>query len=337
MTERKTVLLLPGQGAQRERMGVELYGRQPAFTVCADSLFQALGSDGDQLAAQWRRPPPNPALDDVGVAQALLLVVGCALGTAVRGLAGGPDILLGHSAGELAAACLAGVFAPEALVRLLAARSRTLHSDGRGGMLAVAAAPDELPEPFEPGVALAAVNGPRHCVLAGPEPALRRTAASLRSAGFALRALRSSHAFHSPVMRQTAAQFRKELGELRPSAPHSRLISSRTAAPVTSSQATDPSFWADQLLLPVLFWPALKSLLDNEGHRPGLVLLDGSADRSLTAAARRHPAVRAGHSLIVPLLSPAEPASDDADLMAWTAAAALLRGTDPSVRHTAQA
>jgi acyl transferase domain-containing protein len=335
MTDRRTVLLLPGQGAQRERMGAELYGRQAAFTACTKGLFGSLDSEGTKLAAEWQRAAPNPALDDVGVAQALLLVVGYALGTAVRGLAGGPDMLLGHSAGELAAACLAGVFSPEDLVRLLAGRSRTLHPDGRGGMLAVAAAPDELPEPFEPGVALAAINGPRHCVLAGPEPALRRTTASLRSAGFALRGLRSSHAFHSPVMRHTAAQFRSELGALRLNAPHSTLISSRTAAPVSPSQATDPSFWADQLMLPVLFWPALKSLLDEQGHRPGLVLLDGSADRSLTAAARRHPAVRSGRSLVVPLLAPAQPASKGADLSAWTAAAELLAGDDPSVRRTA--
>lgn len=337
MTDRRTVLLLPGQGAQREQMGAELYGRQPAFTACADGLFRSLDSDGDKLAAEWQRSAPNPAMDDVGVAQALLLITGYALGTAVRGLAGGPDILLGHSAGELAAACLAGVLPPEDLVRLLAARSRTLHPNGRGGMLAVAAAPDELPEPFEPGIALAAINGPRHCVLAGPEPALGRTTASLRSAGFACRGLRSSHAFHSPVMRQTAAQFRSALAELRLSAPHSTLFSSRTAAPVSPSQATDPSFWADQLLLPVLFWPALKSLLDEEGHRPGLVLLDGSADRSLSSAARRHRAVRSGRSLVVPLLAPAQPTSEDADLAAWTAAAELLAGGDPSVRRTAQA
>ncbi|MFG1607884.1 acyltransferase domain-containing protein [Actinoplanes sp. NPDC049265] len=336
MTNRRTVLLLPGQGAQRERMGAELYGRQPAFTTYADSLFRSLDSDGDKLAAEWQRPAPNPALDDVGVAQSLLLVVGYALGQAVHAVTGGPDILLGHSAGELAAACLAGVFPPEDLLPLLAARSRTLHTDGRGGMLAVAAAPDELPEPFEPGIALAAINGPRHCILAGPEPALGRTSAALSSAGFALRHLRSSHAFHSPVMRPTAARFRGELGEVRLRPPHSTLISSRTTAPVTPSQATDPSFWADQLLLPVLFWPALKSLLDQQGHQPGLILLDGSADRSLSAAARRHPAVRSGRSLVVPLLAPAEPAADDTDLTAWTAAAELLAGGDPSLRRTAQ-
>jgi acyl transferase domain-containing protein len=315
-----TVLLLPGQGAQRERMAAGLYGSQPGFTACVTGLLQALGGDGERLAAEWLRAAPNPAMDEAAVAQPLLLILGYALGAAMTAAGHPPDVLVGHSAGELAAACLAGVFSPADLAPLVAARSRSLGAEGRGGMLAVAAAPGEMPGELAPDVAVAAINGPRQCVLAGPSEALKGAEASLRSAGFTVRALKSGHAFHSPAMRETAARFRAELSRFRLSVPGSTLISSRTATPVSPAQATDPAFWADQLALPVRYWPALKSLLDRSGTSPGLVLLDGSADRSLTAGARRHPAVQSGNSVVVPLIGPSRTTGSPADVVAWAAA-----------------
>ena len=344
MPERMKVLLLPGQGAQRERMAAGLYGRQAEFTVCVTELFESMGAAGDRLAAEWLRTAPNSAMSEADVAQPLLLIVGYALGVAVSAQAGAPHILLGHSVGELAAACLADVFPAGALAPLVAERSRHLDAGGRGGMLAVAAAPGDLPAERAPGVALAAVNGPRQCVLAGPDPALRETEAALRHAGFTVRRLRSDHAFHSPVMRGTADRFRTELSRLRPAPARTTLVSGRTASPVSAAQAADPAFWADQLMLPVRYWPALKGLLDSYGDSPGLVLLDASADRSLTTAARHHAAVRSGHSHIVPLLAPARTTGGPSDIAAWEAAleAADRFGPDPSgttvpARHPAQA
>jgi acyl transferase domain-containing protein len=335
MADRMTVLLLPGQGAQREQMAAGLYGRQPGFTACVTGLLAALGDEGDQLAAEWLRAAPNPAMGDAAVAQPLLLIVGYALGAAMTAAGHAPDVLVGHSVGELAAACLAGVFSPADLAPLVAARSRSLGAEGRGGMLVAAASPDDVRGELAPGVTVAAVNGPRQCVLAGPSEALKATEASLRSAGFTVRALKSGHAFHSPIMRGTAARFRTELSKFRLNAPGTTLISSRTAAPVSPAQATDPAFWADQLALPVRYWAALKSLLDSSGTCPGLVLLDGSADRSLTAGARRHPAIQSGSSLVVPLIGPSRTTGSPADAVAWAAALeslASLAGAGPTVR-----
>jgi len=320
MAQRMTVLLLPGQGAHRERMAAGLYRRQPEFTARADALFGLLGPAGDRLARQWLRPAPNPAIGDAAVAQPLLLITGYALGSAVGATAQPPDLLLGHSVGELAAACLAGVFSPADLAAVVADRASTLGREGRGGMLAVAAAPGDLDGLLEAGVAVAAVNGPRQLVLAGPGPGLVATTTRLRAAGVTVRSLRSDQAFHSAAMRQAADRFRAGLSRLKLSVPHTTVISARTAAPVTPAQAVDPAFWADQLALPVYYWPALRSLLDGHGTQPGLVLLDASADRSLSAAARRHPAVRGGASVIVPLLGPAPEAGGPTDATAFATA-----------------
>ncbi|MER7871580.1 acyltransferase domain-containing protein [Streptomyces cellulosae] len=322
MDARLTALLLPGQGAQRERMAGALYGEVPEFTAPMDSFFRALGAEGARLRDEWLRPAPNPALDDALVAQPLLFAVGHALGRWVAATAGGPQVLLGHSAGELAAACLAGVFSPEDGARLMAGRSAALTGGEAGGMLAVAGAPEGLRPLLRNDVAVAAFNGPRQTVLAGPAQPLAETARRLGDAGFTVRPLRSRHAFHSPVLASAADRFARSLSSIGLCAPRTDLWSGRTARRVGATEAVDPRFWADQLALPVLYWPALRALLDAEGTAPGLILLDASADHSLTAPARRHPAVRSGASVVVPLL--ARPSGDGDDLSALARAREIL-------------
>ncbi|MFD9190286.1 acyltransferase domain-containing protein [Streptomyces phaeochromogenes] len=324
MERRRSVLLLPGQGAQRERMAAGLYEAREEFTAPMDEFFGRLGTTGARLRSAWLRPAPNPELDESAVAQPLLLAVGHALGRAVGTAAEPPALLLGHSVGELAAACLAGVFDPADIGALAAARSRSLEGTGQGGMLAVATPVEELTTElggsgelggFADGVAVAAVNGPRQTVLAGPRKALAAVEQRLRDRGILVRALRSGHAFHSPVMEGAALRFGEALAGFGPRVPRAAgtVVSSRTGVAVTSEQARDPHFWGGQLAAPVRYWPALRELLDTLGRRPGLLLLDGSADRSLSAPARHHPAVRDGASEVVPLLAVGRDAGGPAD------------------------
>lgn len=354
MERRRTVLLLPGQGAQRERMAAGLYGAREEFTAPMDEFFGRLGTTGSRLRSEWLRPAPNPELDESAVAQPLLLAVGHALGRAVGAAAEPPGLLLGHSVGELAAACLVGVFDPADVGALAAARSRALEGTGHGGMLAVAAPEGQLAEELGgfgdgsgvgadglavgadgvaaeadgvavagaadgtafAGVAVAALNGPRQTVLAGPREALAAVEQRLRDRGILVRALRSGHAFHSPVMEGAALRFGEALAGFGPRAPRAAagtVVSTRTGVAVTAEQARDPHFWGGQLAAPVRYWPALRELLDTLGRRPGLLLLDGSADRSLSAPARHHPAVRDGASEVVPLLAVGRDAGGPAD------------------------
>ncbi|WP_326730536.1 acyltransferase domain-containing protein [Streptomyces phaeochromogenes] len=361
MERRRSVLLLPGQGAQRERMAAGLYEARDEFTAPMDEFFGRLGTTGSRLRSAWLRPAPNPELDESAVAQPLLLAVGHALGRAVGTAAEPPALLLGHSVGELAAACLAGVFDPADIGALAAARSRSLEGTGYGGMLAVAATEGQLAEELGgfgdglavgadgvavgadevavgadgtdvgangvavagvaeravfAGVAVAALNGPRQTVLAGPREALAAVEQHLRDRGILVRALRSGHAFHSPVMAGAALRFGEALAGFGPRAPRAAagtVVSTRTGVAVTEDQARDPHFWGGQLAAPVRYWPALRELLDTLGRRPGLLLLDGSADRSLSAPARHHPAVREGASEVVPLLAVGRDAGGPAD------------------------
>ncbi|GHB26334.1 hypothetical protein GCM10010306_019640 [Streptomyces umbrinus] len=382
------MLLLPGQGAQRERMAAGLYGAREEFTAPMDEFFGRLGTTGSRLRSAWLRPAPNPELDESAVAQPLLLAVGHALGRAVGTAAEPPALLLGHSVGELAAACLVGVFDPADIGALAAARSRALEGTGHGGMLAVAAPEGQLAEELGgfgdglavgadravaeadglavgadgvaaeangvavaevadgatfgtafAGVAVAALNGPRQTVLAGPREALAAVEQHLRDRGILVRALRSGHAFHSPVMAGAALRFGEALAGFGPRAPRAAagtVVSTRTGVAVTEDQARDPHFWGGQLAAPVRYWPALRELLDTLGRRPGLLLLDGSADRSLSAPARHHPAVRDGASEVVPLLAVGRDAGGPADARVFAEALHRLgEQRDHTGDHTA--
>ncbi|MFG3106238.1 acyltransferase domain-containing protein [Streptomyces tendae] len=302
---RRIVLLLPGQGSQHQGMGVHLYEREPVFATAMDEFFAATEDDGARLRADWLSGTPDVPIDDGPRAQPLLYAVGHAVGRLLieRGLR--PGLLLGHSVGELAAAALAGVFAPAAGARILRGRSAALAGTPPGGMLAVAAAPDRVaglitPEWAAAGLAVGAVNGPAQTILAGADPELALVAEAAAAAGLTCVRVRAHQPFHSPVLAEAARRFEKAVAAERLRPANTPILSARTARPVSPQEAVDPAFWAHLMSEPVLFWPALAGLPADEGF----VFVDTGPGNGLATIARRHPSVRAGISRVVPLMPP---------------------------------
>jgi acyl transferase domain-containing protein len=132
-----------------------------------DEVLDLLGSDVRDV--MWGEDAE--ALADTGAAQPAIFAVQVALARALASVGVRPDVLLGHSVGEIAGAQVAGVFSLEDAARLVLARGRLMSALPAGGaMLAVQAAEDEVTLPE--GVSLAAVNGPRSIVLSGERDAL---------------------------------------------------------------------------------------------------------------------------------------------------------------------
>ncbi|MEU5344195.1 MULTISPECIES: acyltransferase domain-containing protein [unclassified Streptomyces] len=329
------VLLLPGQGAQHGGMAVDLYTGEPAFAAAIDPLFEHLGEEGRRLRDLWLSGRSGDALDEAAVAQPLLFAIGYALGRCLERYGIKPVAYLGHSVGELAAAALARVFdGADAFdhagaARVMAARAHAVGTLPDGGMLAVAATPARL-EPFvDPpdradAVVIAAQNATTHTVLAGPRPRLSRVGEALREAGIAWRPVPARQPFHSPAARPAALTFERDLGRFPLRAPDTTVWSTRTARPVRPEEAVDPGFWAGQLAEPVLFRQALHALLTEGGPLPRsgagpypraggtpLILVDAGPSQSLAVFARRHPAVRGGSGVVVPLLPPGREGTPD--------------------------
>jgi acyl transferase domain-containing protein len=290
--------LLPGQGAQYPGMAVGLYDHEPVFTAVLDEFFGLLGAGGTALRRDWLAAEPEVPLDDGSRAQPLLFVIGYALGRALAARGVVPAALLGHSIGELAAAALAGVFDLPHAARILAGRSSVLATVPAGGLLAVAARPDELTGYLTGDVVVGAYNAPAQTMLAGPAGALAEVADRLTAAGIVHRPAAARQPFHSPAVADAAVRFADAFtaAELRP--PVVPIHSTRTAEVVTADEAVCPEFWAGQLAAPVRFGSALDSLLTTGVH----TLVELGPGRGLSMVALRHPLVRGGRRRVLSAL-----------------------------------
>lgn len=316
---RPIALLLPGQGAQHSRMAAGLYRRDPVFTQTVDRVLHLLGEEGQRVRADWLGDSPRIGPDDVRRAQPLLFAVDYALARMVLGWGVRPTALLGHSAGELVAAVLAGVVRLTDAVAMVRDRVREVARLPAGGMLAVGAPADRLRPYLRGEVAVAAINAPAQTMLAGPSAPLRTVAAALRADDFTVLPVPATHPFHSPAMRPASRAVAAAGAGLRLRAPTVPLYSGFTGGPMTERDARNPRFWADQLTDPVRFGPALDRLLTERN----LFLVEVGPRQMLTALARRHPQLRTGASTAVPLL-PARPASAADDRTSVLAAVAHL-------------
>jgi acyl transferase domain-containing protein len=316
---RQVVLLFPGQGAQQPRMAAGLYGHNDVFTGVMDTAFGLLGADGDQIRADWLRPGPPDSLDDVTRAQPLLYAVGYALGRLVRSWGVEPAAMLGHSVGEMVAATLAGVLDFEDGMRLIRDRMGIFADTPPGAMLAVAASPDSVAPYLSGMLAVAAVNGPRQILVAGPEDQVATLRLRLEAAEITCRRTRARQAFHSPVVADAVA--RSAAGwsatPLRP--PLLTLYSAYVGDVLTTAQARDPAFWAGQPAEPVLFGPTLDRLLG----RGEFLLVEAGPGQGLSALARRHRAVTSGRSAVTAML-PVRAGDPEEDRRALVSAAVRI-------------
>ncbi|MFJ3904270.1 acyltransferase domain-containing protein [Streptomyces sp. NPDC090025] len=301
---RSVVLMFPGTGAQHPRMAAGLYPHEPVFAAAVDEVLGLLGPVGAEARADWLAAEPVVPMAADTRSAPLLFAVNYAMGRLVESWGVRPDGYLGHSMGEFTAAVLAGVFSLPDAVRLLWARVLMQRTTPPGGMLAVAAAREDLAGYVGgyPGgeVVVAAVNAPRHTVLSGPDGALAEVAARLVADGVTFRALAARSPYHSPALAPLVAPTVELLRPMRLGAPRTPLHSAYTTEELSVATATAPEFWAGQPTAPVLFWPTLDRLL---GERD-LVLVEAGPAQSLTVIARGHPAVRAGHSEVVATLPP---------------------------------
>ncbi|MFE7118863.1 acyltransferase domain-containing protein [Streptomyces sp. NPDC057654] len=318
---RPVALLLPGQGSQHRAMAAGLHPHEPVFAEAFDEVLDAMGRHGAMMRADWLAADrPEVPLDHVLRSQPLLFAVDFALGRLVMSWGVRPVALLGHSIGELAAAALAGVFPVRDAARVVLDRVVRLADSPPGGMLAVAATPERLAPYLGGQVAVGAVNAPGQTILSGPGDELRAVGERLRADGLVFRPVPALSAFHSPALAPYAKGAERLLAAVPRRPPATPVYSGYTAAPLTAEQATSPEFWARQPVDPVWFWSALGALLETGGR----VLVEAGPGQGLAAVARRHTAVRRGHSRVVALL-PARPSGPDADRAALAAAKDELR------------
>jgi acyl transferase domain-containing protein len=313
------VFMFPGQGAQYPNMGRELYDTEQVFrdTIdeCADHL-RAGGHLGEDLRAALYPRAGDEAeaaarLTETSVSQPAILAVEVALARLLMRWGIAPMAVLGHSVGELAAACVAGVFSLETAVKAVAARGRLMQAQPPGRMLAVRMPAAELEALLSPELALAAVNAPQLSVASGPAPAVEALQSLLAGRGVAASPLRTSHAFHSAMMEPAVPALTAEVARLTLAAPTIPVFSTVLGRPLTAHEATDPAYWGRQLRATVRFADALAAAAE-----PGRLFLEVGPGQTLQQLARQT-AVSAGGRNVLSCLGPLQaPGSDVAQVLA---------------------
>jgi acyl transferase domain-containing protein/acyl carrier protein len=249
----QVALLFSGQGSQYPGMAAQLYLREPVFRAAVDACAAVLGYD--PLGGDAER------LNRTEYTQPALFAVEYALAKLWQSWGLRPAAMLGHSIGEYVAATLAGVFTLPDALRLVAARGRLMQSMPPGAMLAVQAGEEHVRGILPTGLSIAAVNGPGACVVAGPNDQVEAFAAALSEQEIGSRRLRTSHAFHSPMMEPILAEFTALVAGVPRSAPSMPFLSNRTGDWITAEQAVDPAYWAQHLRQTVRFGECVARLL----------------------------------------------------------------------------
>ena len=244
---RPVVFMFPGQGSQAVGMGQGLYENEQVyrevFDYCSDVLVKELGIDLRHCV--YRRDGSSheeaeAQLTQTAVSQPALFVVEYALAKQFESWGLRPTAMLGHSLGELVAACLGGIYSLDEGLRLVAIRSRLMQMCEPGSMLAVSMPLGDLKAILPDELDLAAVNSSKRNVVAGPSDEIDKFAALLKSKKVSSQKLATSHAFHSRMLDPTVDEFRRQLKGFQCSPPNKLVISGVTGKPFTDEQATNP-------------------------------------------------------------------------------------------------
>ncbi|MFD8116345.1 type I polyketide synthase [Streptomyces microflavus] len=264
----RTVFVFPGQGSQWAGMAVAALDASDAFATAIAACERALAPHTDwSLTEVLRGAPGAPALDRVDVVQPVLFAVMVALAAHWRDTGITPDAVVGHSQGEIAAACVAGALSLDDAALVVALRSRALLKlAGRGGMVSVAASAERTTRLLPAGarVCVAAVNGPGAVVVAGEPQELAALIAACDREGIRAKAIPVDYAAHSAQVAEIEDELREALTGIRPRASAVPIHSTVTGEPIAGESLT-AAYWYRNLREPVGFAGATRTLLE-AGH-----------------------------------------------------------------------
>jgi acyl transferase domain-containing protein/surfactin synthase thioesterase subunit/acyl carrier protein len=260
--------MFSGQGPQHAGMAAQLYQMHSIFRNAmdrCDALAQRYLEQG-LLDVIFAEGSDDALVNRTDYTQPALFAIEYALAELLKSWGIAPDAVIGHSLGEIAAACAADVIALEDAMRLVTARGALMHQLPSGGAMVAIMADVSVVRPLidkiAPDIAVAAMNGPLNTVVSGDRDALKKLSEELDRQGTTYRQLRISNAFHSPRTEPILDDFEKVAGEIKHNAPRVPLISNLTGE--LMSAAPDKTYWRRHMREGVRFGDGMLALAQLE-------------------------------------------------------------------------
>jgi polyketide synthase 12 len=257
--------VFPGQGAQWPGMATELAKASSVFADCLDECARALAPHCDwELLDVVNGVPGAPSLDRVDVVQPALFAMMVSLARMWAHYGVRPTCVVGHSQGEIAAACVAGGLSLEDAAKVVALRSKAIRKlTGECGMASFALAPEQVGPYLTDGVSIAVVNGPNATVLAGPRVVLEELVADLTAKDERARMLPVDYASHSVQVEQIRGELLAELADIVPRASAIPFYSTVTGQRLDTAALT-AEYWYTNLRQTVRFADAVRTVLGDD-------------------------------------------------------------------------
>lgn len=285
----QVVFMFPGGGAQYPGVGRELLKQAPAFREAVESCFRLMPADvpADLHTLMFERDVGDEAatrtLERPSYAIPALFVLEYALARLCKSWGVEPDLVIGHSAGEYAAACLAGVMSLSDALSVVTLRGQIFEALPPGAMLAIELPEQDLRRAIGKDLDIAAINGSHLCVATGRLAAIEQLEQRLTEGEVECRRLRIDVAAHSRMLDPFLDRFRERLQTIRLSDPLIPFISNVTGALADPGLLSDPEYWVRHLRQPVRFADGLDAAL----RGPDRVLFELGPGQSLCALARQ--------------------------------------------------
>lgn len=265
---KKTVFVFPGQGAQWIRMGKALMEHELVYRATLEEISSVYKQYVDwDLLEEIAKGEGNSRLNEIDIVQPVLVAVEIALAGLWMSKGVFPDIVVGHSMGEVAAAYVAGSITLHEAAQIIITRSRLMKQvSGKGEMGATDLSVEEAKEllkGMEDRLSVAVMNSEHSTVLSGDPDALNTVFAQLEAQGRFNRKVKVDVASHSPQMDSLLPELQQQLQTIQPKDSSIQFYSTAFNV-VKAGTELDAAYWAANLRNPVQFGNAIQSIAASE-------------------------------------------------------------------------